>query len=209
VLLVKTDVMKRLQTERLIEDLKADVNVLLEAANFFKSEIDACCIPPTKEQWSIAQIFEHLNMFNRHYLPAIDKALTTSPPDRQAWFTPGIMGNRFVNTLAPKDVFEIKKKYKAPKGFIAENNLNPQKVLDEFITHQHKLLQLLELAKERNLGTIRIPSSISKLIKFKLGDTFRFLIAHEQRHIIQARNALKTIGLSTDKFPAVLRGVPQ
>jgi len=59
------------------------------------------------------------------------------------------------------------------------------------------------------LNTIRVPLSISKLVTLKLGDTFRFLIAHEQRHFIQARNSLKAIGVSTDKFPVVLQAVPQ
>ena len=40
-----------------------------------------------------------------------------------------------------------------------------------------------------NLGGNRIPSLIP-IIRFKLGDAFRFLIAHEQRHILQAKNVI-------------------
>ncbi len=87
--------MKKFQTEQLIENLKKDVELLIESVNFIKTEADACCIPPVNGQWSIAQIFEHLNMFGRYFLPAIDKALTTSPQQRQAWFTPGVIGDRF------------------------------------------------------------------------------------------------------------------
>jgi hypothetical protein len=43
------------------------------------------------------------------------------------------------------------------------------------------------------------------MIKLKLGDTFRFLIAHEQRHMIQARNTLKEMGVTTDRFPVILQ----
>jgi hypothetical protein len=95
------------------------------------------------------------------------------------------------------------------KAHTPENKLNPGKVLDEFVEQQHKLLQLLEMAKQKSLNSIRIPLSVTKLIKLKLGDTFRFLIGHEQRHFVQARNAIKTIGLSTDKFPAILQAVPR
>jgi hypothetical protein len=90
------------------------------------------------------------------------------------------------------------------KSYTPGKGLNVEAVFKEFFQHQNKLLQLLDVARRRNMNSIRIPISISKLIRFKLGDTFRFLIAHEQRHMIQARNAIKAVGVSTDKFPVIL-----
>jgi hypothetical protein len=160
-------------------------------------------------KWSVAQILEHLNSYGRIYLPQIDKAISSSQSKREAWFNSGYLGNYFTNMMKPKDVFDVKNKMKAFKAHTPENKLNPGKVLDEFVEQQHKLLQLLEMAKQKSLNSIRIPLSVTKLIKLKLGDTFRFLIGHEQRHFVQARNAIKTIGLSTDKFPAILQAVPR
>ena len=40
------------------------------------------------------------------------------------------------------------------------------------------------------MGKIRISISISRFVKLKLGDTFRFLIAHEQRHFVQVARTL-------------------
>jgi hypothetical protein len=129
--------------------------------------------------------------------------------DANAWFTPGTFGNYFTNMMKPKNVYEVKNKMKAQKGYAPPLGLNVDVVVKEFIQHQQKLLQLLEISKKRNLSDIRIPISISKLIKLKLGDTFRFLIAHEQRHMIQARNAVHALGIATDKFPVILQVVPQ
>ena len=199
----------KVKQDELIESLKKDVEILLECADFFRKEIDALLIPPMPDKWSVAQILEHLNSYGRIYLPHLDKAISASQSNRDAWFNSGLLGNYFTNMMKPKNVFEVKKKMKAFKTHSPENKLNAGKVLDEFVEQQHTLLQLLEMAKLKNLNTVRIPLSISKLVKLKLGDTFRFLIAHEQRHFIQARNALKTIGLSTDKFPVVLQAVPQ
>ena len=53
------------------------------------------------------------------------------------------------------------------------------------------MLQLLSLAHDKNLNNIRIPISINKWIKIKLGDTFRFVIYHNERHIQQAKRVLK------------------
>ena len=95
------------------------------------------------------------------------------------------------------------------KSYAPENIHNPDAVISEFIQHQKRLLQLLEASRQKSLNQIKVPISISKLLKLKLGDTFRFFIAHEQRHFIQARNTLKTIGLATDKFPVILQAIPQ
>jgi hypothetical protein len=199
----------KIQSEELIESLKKDVEVLLECADFFRKEIDALLIPPVPGKWSIAQILEHLNGYGRIYLPAIEKAVATSQTKREAWFNSGWLGNYFTNMMKPKDVFEVKNKMKAFKTHTPENNLSPQKVLDEFVEQQHTLLRLLDTSKQKSLNNIRIPLSVTKLVTLKLGDTFRFLIGHEQRHFVQARNTIKTIGLPTDKFPAILQVNPQ
>jgi hypothetical protein len=135
--------------------------------------------------------------------------MASSSLQKEAWFNSGALGNYFTNMMRPKNVFEVKNKMKTQKSHAPDNNLQPDKVLNEFEEQQQKLLQLLEVARNKNLNKIRIPISISKLVRLRLGDTFRFLIAHEQRHFIQARNAIKTIGLSTDKFPAVLQVAQQ
>jgi hypothetical protein len=111
--------------------------------------------------------------------------------------------------MLPNNVYEVKNKMKAPKSYRPDRSLNVEAVFNEFFEHQNKLLRLLDISRKRNLNTIHIPITISKFLKLKLGDTFRFLLAHEQRHMIQARNALKTLGYATDKFPIILEAVPQ
>ena len=41
--------------------------------------------------------------------------------------------------------------------------------------------------------------SISKLMKLRLGDTFRFVTAHNERHLLQAENVLKDINIDNFK----------
>ncbi|WP_353959979.1 hypothetical protein [Chryseobacterium tructae] len=66
-------------------------------------------------------------------------------------------------------------------------------VVNEFIQQQQQLLDLLEKAKHINLEKTKTAISISKLITLKLGDTFRFVIYHNQRHIVQAEKVIKNI----------------
>jgi hypothetical protein len=120
-------------------------------------------------------------------------------------FASGYWGDLFTKKMKPTNVYEIKNKMKTMKAFDFPNSLHVETVLKEYLSHQDHLLRLLEMAKERNLNTIRIPITITSLIKLKLGDLFRFLIAHEQRHMIQARNTLKETGVTTERFPVILQ----
>jgi uncharacterized damage-inducible protein DinB len=201
--------MKKYKTDDLITKLQSDVRQIILAAEHFRG-IDPIKLnyPPAENAWSIAQVLEHLNMYNRYYLPVIDKQVVIIPKEWNSWFVPGFFGDYFTRMMLPGNVYEVKNKMKAPKGYRPEPALDADKVLNEFIAHQNKLLQLLEISRKRNLNEIRIPISISKLIKLKLGDTFRFMIAHEQRHMLQARNALKALGFATDQFPVIIESQP-
>lgn len=197
--------MAKFKSEALLNELAQDVQKIKEAAQFFaaadKNKLVYC---PEKGRWSVVQVLEHLNAYNRHYLPVIEKELSVITHDANAWFTSGLWGERFTKMMKPTNIYEIKNKMKTQKRMSFPNSLNVDKVLAEFNAGQDKMLQLLEMAKDKDLAKIHIPISLTKLIKLRLGDTFRFLIAHEQRHMIQARNTVKEIGISTDKFPVLM-----
>jgi uncharacterized damage-inducible protein DinB len=198
--------MKKIKTEELIDSLQNDVRQLIQAAEFFwKVDRIKLNYPPAEGSWSVLQALEHLNMYNRHYLPVIEKEVSVIWSGRNAWFVPGMLGNYFTRMMLPASVMGATNKMKAPKGYRPELVQDATKVLEEFLAHQSKLLQLLELSRQQDLNSIRIPVSIAKMIKLKLGDTFRFLIAHEQRHMVQARNAVKALGIATDQFPVVVQ----
>lgn len=197
--------MKKFKSEDLINQLQADLKQVIAAAEHLQTadpiKLNYCS---EKNQWSALQVLEHLNAYNRHYLPLIEKSMVHITKDVNSWFIPGFWGNYFVNSTMPKNVFEIKSKMKTGKMFTPDKGANVDAVFKEFFQHQNKLMQLLDVARRRNLNSIYVPAAFSKLIRFKLGDAFRFLVAHEQRHMIQARNAIKAVGVATDKFPVIL-----
>jgi hypothetical protein len=197
--------MKKFKSEELIDQLQADVKQIIAAAEHLQTadpvKLTYC---PAEGQWSAAQVLEHLNTYNLHYLPLIEKSMIHISKATSAWFIPGFWGNYFTKMMMPRNVFEIKNKMKTSKIYTPDKGINVEAIFKEFFQHQNKLLQLLDVARRRNLNTVRIPITISKLVWLKLGDMFRFLIAHEQRHMIQARNAIKAVGVSTDKFPVIL-----
>lgn len=202
--------MAKFKSEDLLDELAEDVQKIKESAEYFRNvDKNKMVYCPEKNSWSIVQVLEHVNGYNRHYLPEIEKQLSIVTYKNNTWFNSGFFGEKLVRSQKPTNVFEIKNKMKTTRKFNFPNSLNVDAVLNEFLEHQDKLLQLLEQAKKRDLNNIKLPLTFTNLIRLKLGDLFRYLIAHEQRHMIQARNTLKTVGVATDKFPVILQVVPQ
>ena len=87
----------------------------------------------------------------------------------------------------PKFIFTIGKINKM-KTFKDKNPLNAsldKATIERFINQQTLLIELLSQSKKVNLNKIKIPTSISNLIKLKLGDVFQFYINHILRHLAQ------------------------
>ncbi|MFC0345495.1 DinB family protein [Epilithonimonas hispanica] len=102
-------------------------------------------------------------------------------------FKTGFLGNYFASMMLPKEKLN---KMKTLKISNLIHNLLDKSVIDEFIKQQNKMLELLEKAKTVDWEKTKTSISISKFIKLKLDDTFRFVIYHNLRHINQAENTL-------------------
>lgn len=189
--------MKAFVTSILIRDLKNDVAKLLaDTKELLLADEDLLLQAPGAGKWSAIQCLEHLNSYNRYYLPQIEKALLNGVYKNlpaQATYTPGWLGNYFTKLMKPGVNGELVSKMKAPKDHRPAKGLNVKKVLSEFIEGEEKLLSYLERVEKLNMAKMRVPISIAKFIKLKLGDTFRFLIAHQQRHMLQAIKAFTTV----------------
>jgi hypothetical protein len=105
--------------------------------------------------------------------------------------------------MKPGENGTIAHKMQSPKDHRPQRHPDAFPVLNTFLEQQHYLLELLELARLKNIGSIRTPISISRFIKLKVGDVFRFLIAHEQRHFVQIENTLAALKGITGKYPVI------
>lgn len=185
--------MKKYNSQELLEQLQADVRQLILIANKLKSENTGMLLQqPTPGKWNVIQVMEHLNSYGRYYLPAIKNSLEENKPATE-FFKPGWIGDYFTRMMAPTTEGKVKNKMNAPKDHRPSPDLKAQPVIVSFLNQQHQLLDLLEKAKTKNIGVIRTPISISRFISLKLGDTFRFLIAHEQRHFVQINNTMAQV----------------
>jgi uncharacterized damage-inducible protein DinB len=150
--------------------------------------------PSSSGGWSIVEILDHLNSYGAYYLPLIQTKIDTVKASvKKESFKSGMLGNYFAKMISPGT-----KKIKAAKIHLPKKNLNPAEVVMEFIRQEELFLQYLFKAREVDLEGIRIPISIAKMIRLKLGDILLFVIHHVDRHFVQAN-----ILLSKDKTYSV------
>jgi uncharacterized damage-inducible protein DinB len=143
--------------------------------------------PATDGGWSIAQCLDHLNGYGHYYLPQIQKGIEDYNGPAKSQFKSSFLGSYFTKMMDPDTG---KRKAKAFKNHVPKADLEAKEVVAEFIRQQEVLLEALHKANQVDLNKINIPISIFKWIKLNLGDTFAFLIAHNERHVRQAKRNL-------------------
>jgi DinB superfamily len=147
---------------------------------------------PDVNEWSANECVQHLNSYGRYYLPAIEKAMAVKKGYSTKTFSSGWLGKYFTDLMTVKPNGKISKT-KSPKNHSPTSLVESHVVIAEFIEQQERLLKLLRNADEVDLN-IRLPISLTKMIRLKLGDVFMFYVAHQQRHFQQAERALKNSG---------------
>ncbi len=180
----------------LLESLRSQTEKFLQKAvtEWQMLPAEVLSTKPAPEKWSIAQCLEHLNIYGQYYLPAMEKAILEARRQGRwpasATFHPGWLGGYFTKLMRPQPDGRLSSKMKAPENARPSTDPDPQAMLAEFIDQHETLLKLLDVAASVSLHRIRIPISIAPWLRLKLGDTFLFLVAHTERHVLQAERAL-------------------
>lgn len=174
----------------LIDSLEDQVeNHINEAIRIFQNmSKEELLKPAANGGWSIAQCLWHLNSYGDYYLPQIKSGLAknypANPEFKSTW-----LGSYFTRIMQPGANM---KKFNAFKNHVPPGEMDADKVVAEFIQQQEQLLMYLKQARQTDMNRIRISISILNWVRLKLGDVFQFIIAHDERHLQQAkRNLIK------------------
>ncbi|MNS30645.1 DinB superfamily protein [compost metagenome] len=179
----------KIQTQLLMANLKQILEEQQQQASSLLDLPDAVLNwRATAESWSILECLQHLNLYGHFYIPEIGNAIAKSRYTATATFRSGWLGNYFANSMLPKA------KLNKMKTFTAMNPIHStldKTVIEEYMRQQEQLLELLNRATKVDLARTKTGISISKFIRLRLGDTFRFLLNHEMRHMQQAMRCLQ------------------
>ena len=176
----------RADNNTLIDELLALTDRCTEAAEKFKSLSESQLnYRQEPKKWSVLECLEHLNRYGDFYLPAIEKAIVGQQGAVDGPFKSGVIGNWFAGLMKVNNGRITKMQTPADKNPLG-SALNAG-TIDRFLQQQAKLRSLLQQARHTDLTRVKVPISLTRLVKLRLGDTFRFFVNHIERHIIQAQ----------------------
>jgi hypothetical protein len=105
----------------------------------------------------------------------------SSPLGRSAW-----------QSMKLGNAKNVKRKFKSPKTSnpTIDIALLTGNEISDFEKSQEELLMIFDKAEGVNLRKVKVPISISKIIRFRLGDALLFVSYHNERHVQQAMNVM-------------------
>lgn len=146
---------------------------------------------PNPGVWNIQQVLAHLNEYGNYYHPVFLKkientrftstkeAFMSSPLGRSAW-----------RSMKLGNARNVKRKFKTPRNYnpMLDNSLVKGDEVNVFLEQQQELLEIIDKAQHVNLRRVKIPISISKIVRLRLGDALLFVVYHNERHVQQILN---------------------
>jgi hypothetical protein len=142
---------------------------------------------PHAKAWHILECLEHLNRYGRFYIPKLTELISHQALNPKPTFNTSWLGQYFIKSMQPKAKLRMMKTFKSMDPIYASSNTQ---VIDEFLEQQQQILVLIQLAGRIDMNKAKCPTSISKLLRFNIGETLGFVIAHNARHLEQVNKLL-------------------
>ena len=141
---------------------------------------------PEPGRWSIAGCFEHLNKSAAQlFIPRIDAAIAAAR-SRNLRSDGPFAYSAFERWCVKTNDAPPRRRFKAPKRFHPAPNLSLDDVRSQFLRWQDEFSRRLRDADGLDLARAKGSSPIP-FVKWSLGAFFQLMLAHERRHIFQAR----------------------
>jgi hypothetical protein len=140
---------------------------------------------PSERRWSIGQCVEHLNISTERYVPVLTQAIAAARASGRVASGPfalGFLERWFLHSMEPPP----RRRFKTPAAFVAPTRLSPEPTIQRFHRLQTQLADCVRSAEGLDMRSIKVRSQFGP-ISWSLNGTFAILLAHERRHLWQAR----------------------
>jgi hypothetical protein len=186
-----------MKSSELLDSLQVDSEEMSSTfqSTFFPLSDNQLNWKPSTKGWSILECIEHIIVTGEYYLEEIENKFSRVKPESKPMdinFQSSLFGNFSANSMKPSNQGVIRYKMKTMKRMEPGQSIIDRTALfRRYEKYQQRILTIIERSKYYNINKIKITSSIGKLLRFNLGNTIRFVVAHNQRHIQQALNVAK------------------
>lgn len=152
---------------------------------------------PNANQWSVGQCIDHIIVTNETYFPIIRSILTGNYQPtivQRLPFLPNFFGK-----LLLKSIGTSSKKVKTFSVFEPKSSKISSNIVKDFLKHQDHLKTLIENTQHLDHERLVISSPVNKFIVYSLESAFNILVAHEFRHLAQAKEVANWEDIHNDE----------
>jgi hypothetical protein len=143
---------------------------------------------PAPGTWSAADNLVHLTLASQALIPRMSRTLgklaaagrRSDRTSKADW-----IGRLYAWALEPPARF----KSRAPRPFAPPEGTPRTEALPAFLAEQERLLGLVEQSVGLDLAARKVPSPVSRYVRYNVVSAFLILLAHQRRHLWQARQA--------------------
>lgn len=147
---------------------------------------------PSPGTWSIAQNLDHLIRLNESYWPVIDEVRRGEhhlPFTARIPFLVPAVGRMLLKGVQP----DRNRKMRTLALWEPMDGEIPDGIVARFLAHQEELRALVTSSDDLVARNVVISSPGNRHIVYTLDAAFDVIVAHEERHPAQAREALETL----------------
>lgn len=188
-----------------------EIQALEDALHALEREARALAAGLTEEQgtwraqrdsWSIAECLDHLATANEVYVRAMEPAAARAREQgrrRRGPALPGVIGRWFVRSLEPpvKPAF----RGKAPKLIRPRSSPPLADALRRFLESQNLPRIFLQKYPDIDLASVRFRNPFVRGVRFSLATGLHVIVAHERRHLWQAKRVRDALPLTNSQLP--------
>ena len=164
--------------------------------NYIKSDIarteaEKLSWKESDKKWSVLEVIEHLNKVYDLYFPNFEKAIQSATDNngKDNVLQRTLMGRLSIYSQRPKGQ-KVRFKMKTFRFFQPEKSESSLEVIEAFVSKKERFNGLIKKARLKDLKGIKMPTALGDKMKFYVPECFEFILAHEDRHLVQIQNIL-------------------
>lgn len=148
---------------------------------------------PGPKKWSAVEVIEHLNKVYDIYLIKFHQIITNASDlsvettIKKEWTVFGWLSIYAMKPKNKKRRFKVKT-FDFFRPAVAPSQIHS--VIETFLQNKETFNELVRQSKTKDLKGLKVSTSLGGKIKFYVPECFEFILAHEERHMVQIEEVL-------------------
>lgn len=178
-----------------LAEIRAQVDALAREADAQFGALDSRQLNwrPGETRWSVAQCFAHLVAANQLMFQAMEYALNEAHPTT-VWHRMPILPTLFGRLLIRSQAPSARGKYSAPRAARPGTSVIASDIIEQFVEQHRDASRRLEGIDEHRASRAVMTSPFVRIVVYTVLDGWRLIVAHDWRHVEQARRVTFATG---------------